>query len=187
VKPCRRLTAVGVTLVIFVLAASPAWANLLSTHFVPPARLVLRVSDLSPGWMQVTAKSTSNAANRHGRMAGYVTEFDRPVRSGLIVISDAVLVYSTVAGAHEQVRTASNNDLSHHYQPLSVGHIGDEALGSETTLTANGRNYTGLTVIFRRGVNVVILLGDGFQNEVLPTALFSVAHVIDSRIRATHW
>ena len=165
-----------------------------------PRAFALRLSDMPVGFTQSKslARSTAQAEKydhlpkgtlvRHGRLAGYETEFKRSALLGMIDVDDTVLEYAGPMGAQWQMaRTMQQADKpfnGHRFHRMSIGSIGDQSVGYVVNAKSGGYNITVYLIMFRRGQYPAQVEADGLTGTFGPEAAVHLAHVIDNRIRS---
>jgi hypothetical protein len=184
--------------VIAVCVPEVVHARALTAHYVPPSRLVLRLTDMPTGFIQTGKQSVNDAqadkgdgfpagtVERHGRIAGTEVDFQHSGLFGLLGVQCTVLVFRSISGAtwqnHLSDRQTRKSFRGAHFIPMSVGRIGNEATGYQWTGKSKGIKITLFVVLFRRGTYVGEVLGDGLPNAVDPDTVIRLAHVVDNRI-----
>jgi hypothetical protein len=165
-----------------------------------PRAFALRLTDMPVGFTQAAAIAQSNAQaekadrlakgtlTRHGRLAGFETDFKRTALLGMTEVDDSVLEYSTPLGAQWQmVTTMQKADIPYQgqrFHRMSIGSIGDQSVGYLWTGRRGGYKLTLYVIAFRRGSYATAVTAVGLTGTFGPEAAIHMAHIIDNRIRS---
>jgi len=165
-----------------------------------PRAFALRLTDMPVGFTQTAAIARSNAQaekfdklpkgtlTRHGRLAGFETEFKRSALLGMIDVDDSVLEYSAPLAAQWQMATtmqkADTPYQGHRFHRMSIGSVGEQGVGYLWTGRRGGYNFTLYVITFRRGSYATAVTATGLTGTFGPEAAVHLAHVIDNRIRS---
>jgi hypothetical protein len=191
-----RSAAAALLLALFGMGTTHSAAS----GVMNPRAFALRLADMPVGFTQSAslARSTAQAEKadhlakgtlvRHGRLAGYETEFKRSALLGMLDAKDTVLAYSSSTGAKWQMmysmREAKTPYQGHRFHPMSVGRIGDQATGYAVTERTGGLKIALYIVLFRRGSYAVAVATAGAAATFFPEEAVHLAHVIEGHIRS---
>ena len=183
---------------IFVAALAVPLTSLPAAAAPPanasPQVLVLRLSDLPSGFIQVRGNFNTNAQaarqshvsvatlEHNGRVTAYEVEFRRNARSGVVEALNRVVQYKTAADAHKVFRQGVRQ-ARHLFRPMATGAVGNESAGYLITRETNGLSVTVATIVFRQGPYISELEAAGLSGTFNPsTAAHVLAAIVSQRI-----
>lgn len=197
-------TSAAATLAVAIIAAVAPASSLraqvppLSEHSAAPSAVVLRLGDIPIGFSQSVSRALKSgeitsgdrvswpSMLQHGYAGSYETLFQRPAPTGVNTVVDNVVKFRSKSSAvwlmTRSEAAASMTFRSHRLRAMSVGSIGDRAVGASYIIQANDAQYTGVYVYFRRG-NWDIYVGEaGLTGTYDPATVIAFARIVDHRI-----
>lgn len=152
-----------------------------------PKAVVIRLSDLMPGYGQETARALRRT--HVGQVRGYETAFNRVTYTDIATIDDVAWSYRSRAYAMAGYRRTVRALLAHRpfkhsrWRRLSTPRIGDRRTAYTTAGTAKGLPTHYATVIFHRKRMIGEVTIDWVGKKVQPRSVFHFARIMDRRMR----